>query len=63
MKTKQQKIDYILNKVKGFDDEQLEVKNIIVDIRFMKEHDDPFLWSHKILDSIIYRIGLCNPNL
>jgi|LakMenEpi03Aug12_release.lakeMendotaPanAssembly.Ray.scaffolds.fasta_scaffold2671114_2 hypothetical protein len=63
MKTKQQKLDFILDKVKNIDENQLHLNNIIVDIRFMIMHPDPFLFSHKGLDQIIYRIGLCNSNI
>jgi hypothetical protein len=63
MKTKQQKLDFILDKVKNMDENKLHLNNIIVDISFMKMHPDNRLFSHKGLDEIIYRIGLCNPNL
>ena len=63
MKTKQQKIEYILEKVKDIDDKELALMNIVVDVNFMKVHDDPFLWSHKLLDKIINRIDLYNPKI
>jgi hypothetical protein len=63
MKTKQQKIDFILDKVKNIDESVLQLNNIIVDIRFMQGHPDHRLFSHKGLDKIISSIRLCNSNI
>lgn len=56
MKTKEQKIKYILNQGKNLGYERLQMLNVVVDYRFMEKFQDPQLWSHKLLDKIIHRI-------